>query len=188
MHVQIEIDLNSVSLFHTFYSFFFLCRSAISITGEWAKTLSGDPFLLRANGNADKMLVFGTSENLGKLADLDTIYVDETFCYFPSLYCQLFTINGFINGQQFPLVYYFLPAKSRADYNRFFTIVKEEMQNLGLIFQPTSDFELALLQALELQFPNTQTLGCLFHFSQCLWRKVQSLGLARKLILINSEA
>ena len=75
---------------------------------------------------------------------------------------------------------FYLP-KSRADYNRFFTIVKEEMQNLGLTFQPTaimSDFELAFLQALELQFPNTQILGCLFYFSQCLWRKVQSLGLA----------
>ena len=148
--------------------------------GEWAETLSGDPFLLRVDGITDKMLVFGMSENLSKLADLDTIYLDGTFTT-SSLYCQLFTINGFINGQQFPLVYYFLPTKSRADYNRFFTIVKEEMQNLGLTFQPTaimSDFELAFLQALELQFPNTQILGCLFYFSQCLWRKVQSLGLA----------
>ena len=83
------------------------------------------------------MLVFGTSENLSKLADLDTIYVDGTFTT-SSLYYQLFTINGFINDQQFPLVYYFLPTKSRADYNRFFTIVKEEMQNLGLTFQPTA--------------------------------------------------
>ena len=105
--------------------------------GEWAETLSGDPFLLRVDGIADKMLVFGTSENLSKLADLDTIYVDGTFTT-SSLYCQLFTINWFINGQQFPLVYYFLPTKSRADYNRFFTIVKEEMQNLGLTFQPTA--------------------------------------------------
>ena len=67
------------------------------------------------------------------------------FRYLP---CQLFTINGFINGQQFPLVYSFLPTKSRADYNRFFTIVKEEMQNQGLTFQPIaimSDFELASL-------------------------------------------
>ena len=94
------------------------------------------------------MLVFGMSENLSKLANLDTIYVDGTFATCPSLYCQLFTINGIINGQQFPLVYGFLPTKSRADYNRFFTIVKEEMQNQGLTFQPTtimSDFELALL-------------------------------------------
>ena len=74
--------------------------------------------------------------------------MDGTFATCPSLYCQLFTINGFINGQQFPLVYNFLPTKSRADNNRFFTIVKEEMQNQGLTFQPIaimSDFELALL-------------------------------------------
>ena len=61
--------------------------------GEWAETLSGDPFLLRVDGITDKMLVFGMSENLSKLADLDTIYVDRTFTT-SSLYCQLFTING----------------------------------------------------------------------------------------------
>ena len=68
---------------------------------------------------------------------------------------------------------FYLP-KSRADYNRFFTIVKEEMQNLGLIFQPTaimSEFELAFLQALELQFPNTQTLGCFFIFPNACGEK-----------------
>ena len=26
-------------------------------------------------------------------------------------------------------------------------------------------------------FPNTSINGCLFHFSQCLWRKIQNLGL-----------
>ena len=121
MRVQIEIDLNSVSLFHAFHSFFFfLCRSAISITGEWTETLSGDPFSLRADGIADKMLVFSTSENLSKLPDLDTIYVDRTFATCPSLYCQLFTVNGFINangfinGQQFPLVYGFLPTQKQS--------------------------------------------------------------------------
>ena len=63
-------------------------------------------------------------ENLLKLSELDTIYVDGTFFTCPSLFRQLFTINGFVDGQQFPLVYGFLPTKSRADYNRFFTIVK----------------------------------------------------------------
>ena len=69
------------------------------------------------------MLVFKTSENLSKLADLDTINVDGTFATCPALYCQLFTINGLINGQQFPLVCSLLPTKSRVDQNRFFTIV-----------------------------------------------------------------
>ena len=125
--------------------------------------------------------VFGTQENLLKLSELDTIYVDGTFSTCPSLFRQLFTINGFVGGQQFPLVYGFLPNKSRADYNRFFTIVKQEMQNSGLTLQPSAvmeDFELTLIQAVELQFPSTRIMGCYFHFSQCLWRKVQALGFA----------
>ena len=125
--------------------------------GEWAETLSGDPFLLRVDGITDKMLVFGMSENLSKLADLDTIYLDGTFTT-SSLYCQLFTINGFINGQQFPLVYYFLPTKSRADYNRFFTIVKEEMQNLSLTFQPTATIVILSLLYCKLWNFNSPTL------------------------------
>ena len=133
MRVQIDIDL---SLFHAFPFFFYVDLPSQS-RGKWAKTLSGDSFLLRADGIGDKMLVFGMLENLSKLADLDTIYVDGTFATCLSLYCQLFTINGIINSQQFPLVYSFLPTKSRADYNRFFTIVKEEMQNQGLTFQAT---------------------------------------------------
>ena len=40
-----------------------------------------------------------------------------------------------------------------------------------------SDFELLLVQSLELQFPSACIHGCYFHFTQCLWRKVQSLGL-----------
>ena len=55
------------------------------------------------------------------------------------------------------------------------------MQNSGLTLQPPAvmaDFKLALLQAVELQFPSNRIMGCYFHFSQCLWRKVQALGLA----------
>ena len=70
-----------------------------------------------------ELMVFGTLENLSKLADLDTINVDGTFATCPALYCQLLTINGLINGQQFPLVYSLLPTKYRVDQNRFFTIV-----------------------------------------------------------------
>ena len=131
--------------------------------GDWTKTLTGENFLLRDDGDSNKILIFGTQENLLKLSELDTIYVDGTFSTCPSLFRQLFTINGFVGGQQFPLVYGFLPTKSRADYNRFFAIVKEEMQNSGLILQPSAvmaDFKLALIQAVELQFPSTRILGC----------------------------
>ena len=102
--------------------------------GDWTKTLTGENFLLHDDGDSNKILIFGMQENLLKLSELDIIYVHGTFSTCPSLFHQLFTINGFVDGQQFPLVCRFLPTKSRADYNRFFTIMKEEMQNRGLIF------------------------------------------------------
>ena len=43
-----------------------------------------------------------------------------------------------------------------------------------------SDFEHSLyLYAIETEIPNARLSGCYFHFGQNLWRKVQSLGLAR---------
>ena len=39
------------------------------------------------------------------------------------------------------------------------------------------DFEMASINALRDHFPNADIQGCLFHFGQCLWRKIQELGL-----------
>ena len=65
----------------------------ITITkGKPALLFDGSQFTLNRRMD-NNMLVLGTSENLSKLADLDTIYVDGTFATCPSLYCQLFTIK-----------------------------------------------------------------------------------------------
>ena len=53
-------------------------------------------------------------------------------------------------------------------------------QNLGsqLASQKVmASFELALVQSLVLQFPNSEIQGCFFHFFQYLWMKVQFIGL-----------
>ena len=74
-------------------------------------------------------------------------------------------VDGFIHSQQFPLIYAFLPSRSRADYNRMFTLLKEEVQNLQIQFDPQAvmaDFELALLQSLEIQFPSASNPRMLF--------------------------
>ena len=89
----------------------------------------------------------------------------------PAIFSQIFAINDFIHGQQFPLVYALLLSKSRSVNNRMFTFLKEELQNLGLQLNSQTvmaDFELALVQSLELQFPGTAVQGCFFHFSQCM--------------------
>ena len=61
-----------------------------------------------------------------------------------------------------------------------FSILAEEMDNLHAqpcIVRATADFEIALINAIKGQFPAVTFKGCFFHFSQAVWRKVQSLGL-----------
>ena len=97
-------------------------REEIHIEGRWQLTLSREQFLIREDG---EMLIFATEENLRHLAEAETIYVDGTFEVCPRLFYQVFTINAFLHGQQFPLVYGLLPSKSRDSYNRFFMAVKQ---------------------------------------------------------------
>ncbi|GBM97543.1 hypothetical protein AVEN_246222-1 [Araneus ventricosus] len=43
----------------------------------------------------------------------------------------------------------------------------------------TMDFEVVAIKELERHFPSVNVLGYNFHFNQCFWRQVQSLGLVR---------
>ena len=62
------------------------------------------------------------------------------------------------------------------NYNRLFEILKEHQNNLA----PQNvmvDFELAVLNAITTSFPDSSKKGCFFHFSQAIFKKIQSLGL-----------
>ena len=127
----------------------------------------------------DRIVIFATDEMLQRMCNANTLYMDGTFDACPRLFYQLFTINIYVGKQQFPALYALLPTKSRADYNRLFLIIKEEMQNRDFIFQPNRimiDFEIALLQSIQLHFPGLDLSGCYFHFHQCLYRWIQKNG------------
>jgi hypothetical protein len=53
------------------------------------------------------------------------------------------------------------------------------MEN-GLTFNPSRfniDFEASSILAIRQCFPNAEIKGCLFHYGQSVWRKIQQLGL-----------
>jgi hypothetical protein len=43
-----------------------------------------------------------------------------------------------------------------------------------------TDFERAAIKAINHVFPNASVHGCLFHYTQCIWRRVQEVGLAKQ--------
>ena len=80
--------------------------------------------------------------------------------------------------QTFPMVYALLLNKQWQTYSRTLML----MMPLGLNLSPAtvvSDFELAIIQAVSLNFQQVTHRGCYYHFMQALWRKLQSLSLAQ---------
>ncbi len=71
---------------------------------------------------------------------------------------------------------YKYPWSNQRDYE---AILKQLNEDFDLTVKTvTCDFESAVWSATRDAIPGTKMLGCLFHFNQALFRKIQSLGLA----------
>lgn len=56
---------------------------------------------------------------------------------------------------------------SEAIYRRFFFKNQRNPQSM------MSDFEMAAANAFSAKFPEAEKRGCFFHFTHCVWRKIQ---------------
>lgn len=63
-----------------------LVRNEIVLQDEWTETTVGERFLLCDNGHGDKILIFGTLDNLRHLAAAPTRYADRTFYTCPRVF------------------------------------------------------------------------------------------------------
>lgn len=102
----------------------------IDLQGQWTQTSAGQQFLLADESNGPRILVFATQKNLQFLADNNTLFGDGTFFTCPTLFTQLYTIHGTVNGHMYPLVYGLLPGKSEDIYRRFFRIINTKCTDL----------------------------------------------------------
>lgn len=154
-------------------------RSTIELPEDAKKMPDGRIFLQSDDGDDDKLLLFATDNSLTRLFSAHDVFVDGTFYTCPRLFCQLFTLHVEAYGKVLPMAFSLLPDKSQHTYQRLFRILKTRAQNLGLQFSPTvirSDYEQGIISAVRQEFPNSRMNGCLFHYGQALWRKVQALG------------
>ncbi len=66
-----------------------------------------------------------------------------------------------------------MPNRRENTYERVFEAIK----NLEPSLNPDSimtDFEKAAINAFTSSFPSSNQRGCFFHFTQCIWRKIQT--------------
>lgn len=145
---------------------------------EYTKFDDGTLFLLYDSGpGKDRICVFGTQQNLELLSLSHSFFSDGTFSTAPSrLFQQIYTIHAIHFGSIVPLIYALLPNKTTQTYGRLFQTIKNLRPQIDPLIWMT-DFEQAVITAIQENFSATTTTGCFFHLQQCVWRKVQQFGL-----------
>lgn len=146
----------------------------IIIDEKLQKTSRGEMFLLWDSGSndANRIIMFGTRNNIDILQEFRHWCVDGTFKVAPKFFCQMFTIHSLVDGKAVPLIYALLCNKAEQTYVRVFRKLKE----IEPLLEPAtvmSDFESASLNAIREVFPSSELVGCFFHLAQNLWRKIQ---------------
>lgn len=149
--------------------------------GKWTETELGDIFhFLDDTFQNNRTIAFATTENLQDLAASETFFCNRTFYTSPSLFYQIYTIHILTDDVMTPVVYALLPGKGQAIYTRFFTLLRDCINDLGLRFSPTNapaNFETAVHNSIIEVFPGITTKRCFFHYTQVICRKVQRTGL-----------
>ena len=112
-----------------------------------------------------------------------TWFVDATFKLVSRPFYQLFSVHAFVQSgtslKQVPLVFVMMSSRSQADYDAVFRTILDILPNPPSVVKVVADFEAATWLSLRVVLPNVEVKGCLFHFTQAVFRKIQSLGLQR---------
>ncbi|XP_072377879.1 uncharacterized protein [Diabrotica undecimpunctata] len=149
---------------------------------EYKTTTGGELFLLFDSGpEEERILLFSTQRYLRFMEQCDHWYADGTFNSAPPLFSQIYTIHGVRYSNVIPTVFALLTNKTQETYTRVF----QQLKVLNPALRPLTimmDFERAAMNAAQTEFPNVRIRGCFFHFSQCMWRHIQSAGLQRRYI------
>ena len=156
----------------------------VMVPESYTVSNSGEPFLLANIGEAERILIFSTTSNLERLGNADLWHGDGTFKCVPGIFTQLYTIHAVKDNVTYPCVYALLPNKREETYNRLLENLKTLAAARNIALTPReimTDFEIGFMNATKKHFPETIQKGCYFHFSQCLWRKIQeNPDIARK--------
>ena len=123
-------------------------------------------------------LIFASDKQLEILSQSKTWYMDATFKLCRHPFTQLFTVNAFVKKdnhvKQVPLAFALMSGRKKGDYKAVLQALLSILPNNPRVKKVTLDFEKAMWSATRQVLPNIKLMGCSFHFTQALWRKVRT--------------
>ena len=132
------------------------------------------------NHNNGRIIVFARRDSIRQMCRSALWYGDGTFKCVPRILCQLYTIHYEVNDNVLLGCFALMQNKTEASYEELFRAIRNMLpqQDPKVPLNFSSDFELAATNAMSRIFPNAESQYCFFHFSQSLWRKAQTCGIA----------
>lgn len=148
----------------------------LQILPPYDKTKSNQQFLQLDTGcdDDDRIILFYTNANLENLCSTKIVFSDGTFKTVPKPFLQLYTFHSEFHGHVFPVAYALTMRKTQATYVKILNHLSDHAKQLGQRFAPENammDYELAVVNAFKTVTPDTFVKGCLFHWSQSIWRQ-----------------
>jgi hypothetical protein len=122
-----------------------------------------------------RFIIFMSEFNKMHLRKSSIWLIDGTFYCVPTGFSQLLSIHAILYGKSFPLAYILCTDKTELMYDNIFEKIISTVEHKPDYI--VIDFEMGLLNSLTRKFPLTRLKGCVFHFGQSIWRKLQELGL-----------
>ena len=126
-------------------------------------------------------LVFASDRQIEVLTKSKTWYIDGTFKLCRQPFSQLLTVNAFVRNddyvKQVPLVFVVMSGRKKRDYRALLETVISLLLNEPKVKKIVRilDFEKAMWSAIRQVMPNLELMGCSFHWTQALWRKVSMI-------------
>lgn len=159
-------------------------QSELLIPENLTQFEDGHNFVLFDTLNDERIICFGSQLGKESLQRAEIVFADGTFKSCNKLFHQLYSLHVDLGSTDRetrvrPALYALLPNRKKSTYTKLFSLIKENIPGFyPKIFK--MDFEIAAISAYRECFPNSKLNGCNFHFNQCLWRKVQELGLVKQ--------
>lgn len=142
-------------------------------------TYDGNLFIQFDSGNKDdnRFVVFYTNSIINIIKNSKLFLCDSTFKICPKNFQQLFVLHTIYFNKRIPLIYILMEKKNKISYIKIFEYINKTFKISASQF--ITDFELPLVNSIKHVFKPMNVNGCLFHFGNIIWRRIQLMGYVR---------
>ena len=130
-------------------------------------------FLLFVTQGENRIIAYASDYLLDILFKSSRWHADGTFKSAPELFAQVYLIHAWNLGEMHPCDFMPMLDRTKPIHKKMLSKLQESSEKNLHPSKSFLDFEQGAIKAFKEEFPGVDFKGCNFHFTQCIWRKIQ---------------